>query len=108
MRALDGGTMVKNSTNAGAFNLPLGGRYAISVSATFGGGSVALQQLGPDGTTYLDIKDHFNNAGTAVELTIGSFASAGVFVLDLPAGTYKFTITTATAVYASIARIPGE
>ena len=108
MRALDGIRAVSNSTNSGNFNLPYGGRYAVAVSATFSGGTVELQYLGPDGTTFLSIKNHFNNTTTAVELPIGSFASAGVFVLDLPAGTYKFVITTATAVYASIMRVPGE
>lgn len=107
MRALDGATPVKNSVNAGNFNLPFGGRYAIEIIAS-GSGTVELQRLGPDGTTFISIKEHFNNTSTAVELTVGSFASQGMFVLDLPPGVYKFVITTFTAVYARISRIPGE
>lgn len=84
-----------------------GGRYGIDVVATFGGGSVALEKLGPDGTTYVSLKAAFNNSGTEADLVIGSFAAAGHKVVDIPPGSYRFTIATASAVYAGISRVSG-
>lgn len=72
-----------------------GGKYAASVVATFGGGSVKLQKLGPDGTTYQSVA-----SGT-------DFTAAGFAVVDLPPGMYRWLIATATAVYADVTRIPG-
>jgi hypothetical protein len=57
---------------------------------------VKLQRLGADGSTYLSV-----SSGT-------DFTAAGYQTVDLPAGQYRFTIATASAVYASIARVPGE
>lgn len=69
-----------------------GGKYAAAALATFGGGSVTLQMLGPDGSTYVTC--------------LTAFTAAGYGVVDLPPGQYRFTIATATAVYASVTRIP--
>jgi len=71
-----------------------GGKYGVSAVATFGGGSVKLQMLGPDASTFLSV------------LAATDFAAAGYAVIDLPPGQYRFTIATATAVYANICRIP--
>jgi hypothetical protein len=71
-----------------------GGKYEISALGTFGGGSVKFQALGPDGATFIS-----PSAGT-------DFTAAGEAVLDLPPGQYRFTIATATAVYAAACRIP--
>lgn len=68
-----------------------GGQYQYTVVATWGGGSVTLEQLGPDGSTYL-------TAATALTANGGG-------TVDLPPGQYKFVIATATAVYAAIVRI---
>jgi hypothetical protein len=91
-------------------NVVLGGRYMMEVVATFGGGSVKLQRLGPDDSTFLDIKQVFEKAdgtgGTADSLLIGNFTVAGAQILDLAPGSYKCTIATATAVYAALERIP--
>lgn len=72
----------------------LGGKYGVGAIATFGGGSVKLQRLGPDGTTYYSV------ASTT------DFAAAGYAAIDLPPGTYRFLIATATAVYAEVTAIP--
>ena len=88
------------------FRLDIGGRYMMTVHATFGGGTVKLQVLGPDGVTYLDVQGTFNNAGAEVDLVISTFSSDGTKVYDLAPGQYKFLVTTATAVYAAIARCP--
>jgi len=74
-----------------AFTL-LGGRYAFGIAATFGGGTVALQQLFPDGTTYV-------NAATPL-------TTSGQQILDLPPGTYKINVVTATNVQGFVARVP--
>jgi hypothetical protein len=81
------------STNSAAFVLK-GGRYAISVLATFGGGSVKFQALGPDGSTFI-------SPSSATD-----FTAAGAAVVDIPPGQFRFTIATATAVFASAALIP--
>lgn len=68
-----------------------GGNYGLTVSATFGGGNVALQRLSPDGSTYVTV---------ITALTAAGYASA-----NLPNGTYRLLITTATAVYADVVSI---
>ena len=81
----------------GPFTLK-GGRYLFSVTATFGGGSVALQGLLPDGTTFATVPDV---AGNAVSLT-----AAGWKTVDLTPGQYKITIVTATSVLANATSVP--
>jgi microcystin-dependent protein len=74
------------SATTAAFTL-LGGRYGIEVVATFGGGSVKLQRLSNDGSTYVDVSTYSANTYET---------------LDLPNGTYKLTVATASAIYAEI------
>jgi hypothetical protein len=94
MRAGDGYLYhTATATDSSTFALN-GGSYAVDVLATWGGGSVTLERLGPDGSTYL-------TAATA-------FTANGSSTVSLPPGTYKFAVTTATAVYAAVTRIPGE
>lgn len=93
MRPVDG-TLQVSATNA-AFTLA-GGRYLTCAVATFGGGSVKLQRLAGDGTTYVSVS------------STTDFTAAGCAAVDLPAGTYKFLITTSTAVFATVDRVPGE
>lgn len=69
-----------------------GGRYCAAVAATFGGGSVQLQMLGPDLATWF-------NLGSA-------YTVAGSQNFDLPAGQYRWVIVTATAVYLVVANVP--
>lgn len=86
-------------TGAGAaFSWP-GGRLAFSAVATFGGGSVALEYLGPDGVTWIPAAK--DTDGTAVSL-----AAAGIIICELPPGQIRANATTATAVYARADRIP--
>ena len=70
-----------------------GGAYGVTVVATFGGGSVKLQKLAADGSTYVSV-----SSGT-------DFTAAGFATVNLPQGTYKITIATASAVYVEIAAI---
>lgn len=81
------------AANTNGFTI-YGGKYQTAIVATFGGGSVGLQQLGPDGTTWLI-------AATAV-------TANGVAVIDLTPGVFRFAIVTATGVFITLARIPGD
>jgi hypothetical protein len=68
-----------------------GGQYAVTVHATFGGGSVTLQRLAPDNATYVTC--------------LTAFTADGYATVNLPSGTYKLTIATATAVYCDVVSV---
>lgn len=98
MRACDGYSQSNFSASSDdvAFDL-VGGEYAVNVSATWSGGTVTLQFLQLDGSTW-----------TAVSANT-TFTDDGFFTpIKLPAGKYRFHVATATAVYAGISRVPGE
>lgn len=80
-----------------AFTLK-GGRYLFNAVATFGGGTVALQGMEADGASFATVPDVAGNAA--------SLSAAGWKLVDLAPGQYKFTIATATAVFASVASVP--
>lgn len=86
----DDGCNLANVSVSSNFSL-LGGDYGITVSATFGGGSVTLNVYSLDGTTAIPV--------------MPAFTANGYGYLDLPAGNYNITIATATAVYVSVSRI---
>ncbi len=94
-RALDGASFSNISATTAAFTLD-GGKYGVDVGATFGGGSVKLQKQLADGSTYVSVS------------SATDFTAAGYAAVDLPTGSYRLTIATASAVYANIRRIPGE
>lgn len=93
MRAQEGQLFSNISATTASFPLK-GGKYGHAAVATWGGGSVTLQVLAPDGTTWL-------TAATA-------FSANGFAVIDIPPGEYRYAVATATAVHASIQRVPGE
>jgi hypothetical protein len=93
MRANENVNFSNISATTAAFVLR-GGNYLVEIVATWGGGSVTLQRMAMDGSTYLQVLTPFT--ANAVQLS------------NLPSGTYKFAVTTAAAVYAEIARIPAE
>lgn len=68
-----------------------GGLYAMTVTATWGGGSATLQRLVPGTSTYVTVQT--------------AFAADGFAAMNLPNGTYKLVIATATALYADIVSI---
>lgn len=78
------------SATPAAFTLR-GGCYAVTVHATWGGGSATLQRLAADGATYVTVMTAFSADG---------FASA-----NLPGGTYQLLIATATGLYADVTSI---
>lgn len=68
-----------------------GGCYGVTVHATWGGGSVTLQRLSPDGSTYVTVMTAFSADG---------FNSG-----NLPGGTYRLLVATATAIYADVVSV---
>lgn len=72
-----------------------GGVYVLTGVATWGGGNIDLQKLGPDGSTLLDLS-------TPVKLTANGCTAPAY----LPPGQYQLTVTTATAIYAELSRVP--
>lgn len=79
-------------TSTGGFDVPPG-KYMAGVKATFGGGSVKLQRLLADGSTYASVS------------SATDFTADGNGTVDLPGGTYRFTVATASAVYADLVPI---
>lgn len=78
------------AANTASFQLK-GGCYGVTVSATFGGGSVTLQRLAADGATFVTC--------------LTAFSAAGYATVNLPIGTYKIAVTTATAVYVDVTSV---
>jgi hypothetical protein len=72
-----------------------GGTYLLSGVATWGGGNIEVQKLGPDGSTLLSLP-------TPMKLSANGVTAPA----SLPAGQYQLTVTTATAVYAELSRVP--
>ena len=93
MRAPEAVQFSNIAATTGPFVLE-GGRYQVVVTATWSAGSVTFEQLGPDGSTYLNVD--------------ASYAANGGGTYDLPPGQFRFAVTTATAVYAFVTRIPGD
>lgn len=69
-----------------------GGSYWIETKST-GTGTIDLQRLGPDGTTW---------TARATQIT----ATAGQQTLSLPPGSYRWVVATFTANFLEITRIP--
>lgn len=68
-----------------------GGRGQLTAVATFGGGSVGLDYLGPDGTTWL--------------AAVTALTANGMVQFLLPPGQIRVSVATATAVYANVDRL---
>lgn len=66
------------------------GLYAMTAVGTYGGGTVKLQKLAHDATTYVDVL---------------TFSANGYDTASLMEGTYRVTIATASAVYVRIAPV---
>ena len=73
-----------------AFSLK-GGQYAVTAHGTWGGGSLTLQRLAADGSTFVNC--------------LSAFTADGYATVNLPNGTYKFAVVTATGIYVDITSI---
>lgn len=78
--------LLNNASATGSAARWNGGRGVFSAVATWGGGNVQLQYLGPNGSTWL-------NVGSAL-------TADGLAAFELPPGQIRAAVTTATAVYA--------
>ena len=74
-----------------------GGRAVASVAGTFGGSTLALQMLGPDGITWL-----------AIAAGVSFTAPGSTAAIDLPPATIRATVSggTPSGLYARLARVP--
>jgi hypothetical protein len=68
-----------------------GGLYGVTSKGTWGGGSATLQRLAPDAATYITV--------------LTAITADGYATVQLPPGTYRLPIATATAVYLDIIAI---
>lgn len=95
MRAPEAVKALSNQTAVTSTQFELhGGVYVMDIVAT-GTGTVTLQRLGPNGTTFL--------VATAALTATGPSPT-----LYLPPGQYNVVTAGLTAVYATIARVPFE
>ena len=73
-----------------------GGTYGVEITGTVSaGGSVVLQRLGPDGTSYA-------NVGTS----IGSGGTPNYQTVTVPFGGYKLTVVSGSSIQAELNRVP--
>jgi hypothetical protein len=93
MRAVDSYLASNISATTSPFTLA-GGNYGIDYIATWSSGSVTLERLAGDGSTYVTVAT--------------AFAANGYISVYLPPGTYQLVVDTSTAVYVQIVRIPSE
>lgn len=89
-RLNDAQTFSNISATTAAFSLK-GGVYGLTATGAWGGGSLTLQRLAFNGSTYV-------TAAAAI-------TADGYTTITLPPGTYKLAVATATAVYVDITAI---
>lgn len=87
--------LLVNASATGAAQYWASGKGVLSVVGTFGGATLQLQMLGPDGSTWI-------NVATA------SFTANGAIVVELPPSRLRMTVTggTPSALFASIQSVP--
>lgn len=88
-------SMIENDVAAAAsYDWP-GGTGVMYAEATWGGGSIKLQQISPNGT-WMDV-------GSAV-----TFTTNGIGGFLLPAGPIRLVIATAIAAYVYVVGVPSN
>lgn len=85
--------LLTNASATGAGVQWPGGRGLFTAEATFGGGSVALEYRGPNGSW--------------LNTPVVSLTAAGGVLFELPPCEVRAAVVTATNVYARADRIPG-
>lgn len=95
-----------SSQGAAANGAPVfwsGGRGVFTAAGTFGGTSVTLEYLGPNGTTWLPVKA-MDSAG--VQTTV-ALTDSGMIVFELPPGRIRAVATggTPSALFARADRV---
>lgn len=85
----------------------IGGRYLFAGhNASWSTDTLALQMLGPDGSTYLDIFRAYDTSSAEENEPINYLKKDGVLVLDLAPGAYQFNPSGGSGFYASVTRVP--
>lgn len=86
------------AATSAAKTVSFSGNYTFVVAGTFGGATVGLQMLGPDGTTWISVED---------DLAPLAFTAAGAIVVACAAGDYRATITGGSGVslYADLRHV---
>lgn len=98
-------SLLSNASATGSGVAWPGGKGVTTVAGTFGGASITMQYLGPDNTTWLDVKvlNPADGAQTTVALT-----AAGAIGFMLPPGKIRAVVTggAASGLYARASRVP--
>lgn len=81
-----------SAATGSAVPVAFGGDYCFAAAGTFGGATVGLDMLGPDAVTWIAVKD----VSGAIALT-----AAGAVIVQLPAGSFRATITGGSGVSMS-------
>ena len=91
MSATESRSGLNVASTTATFSL-IGGKYSFDAVGSWSSGSVQVELLAPDASTWL-------NCGSAV-------SANGVQTLDLPAGQYRVAVSgSASAVYFALTRI---
>ncbi|WP_374601050.1 hypothetical protein [Niveibacterium sp.] len=87
-------TLLQNASATSSAKSWPGGRGSVVASGSFGGATLQLQGLGPDGATWVSV-------GAAL-------TSAGQTVFEMPPGQIRILVSggTPSALYAQAARVP--
>lgn len=94
------------SPNANQAGVLQGGLYEINWVCTIGGGNLAVQKLGPDGSTWIVVPLALDTNAATVAPVVSLTASASTAKFWAEPGQYRIVITTSTANYVSVTRIP--
>lgn len=94
MRASESVNFQNISATPATFELK-GGAYVLDAVGNFNSGTVTLQRLGPDGSTFITAATALSAVGTS-----GSLA--------LPPGIYQILVASGTGLSVSVIRIPGD
>ena len=89
-KATDKAIVTNSSATEGPFPL-LAGEYAMTaIAGAWNSGSVKLQRLAADGSTWVDVQ---------------SFSANGFAVFVIPGGVYQVAIASPTGVYADVSAV---
>lgn len=86
------------------FTLQLGGQYQLAAHATWSAGSLTLQQLMPDGVSYVSLFGMPSNA--TPNTYVATLAADGVLYYTLPPGSYQLVFATGSALSAAVTSVP--
>lgn len=97
--------LLSNASATGAAAAWPGGRGVMNIVGTFGGTSATLQHLGPDNSTWLDVKTMDPATGTQATVSLTANGSIG-FILPPTQIRAVLTGGAPSAMYAAAARVP--